>query len=518
MTEARPSAAQVLDQLVDPGSFTAWDTDVVSDDPLGFCDRKPYPERLAAARRRTGQDEAVVTGRARIADRDVVVIAGEFGFLAGTMGQATAERVVRALERALDERLPVIGLPCSGGTRMQEGTAAFIQMANAAAAVQRLRAAGVPFVAWLRDPTTGGVLASWASLAHVRLAEPGALIGLTGPRVVESLTGQPMPEGIQVAEHLHERGLLDAVVPLEKLRTAVARILSVLAPVLDPRRPVSTSAEIPEKPNIGGSLALDDTVQIEPWAAVERSREAGRWGVRELLAAGGTDVTALRGDDAGADDEGCVTLLALLGGVGCMVVGHDRVPGRRGAQLGAVGYRKARRAFALADELGLPIVTMIDTEGAQATAEAEEGGLAAEIAGCLADLSGVSVPTLALLLGEGSGGGAIAFLPADRVLAMAHSWVSPIAPEGASAILHRTTERAPELARAQAISSTRLRDLGIVDVVVRDESLEGEDAQAVPDALVALVAAQLTALAGQEMAERLAARRERYRRTDRRLP
>lgn len=490
----RASAAQTIDLVADPNSFTAWDTDVVSNDPLSFSDTMSYQERLRLTQERSGATESIVTGHAVVAGHPVALIAGEFAFLAGTLGVATAERVIRAFERAMQERLPVIALPISGGTRMQEGTAAFIQMAACAAAVRRFRDSGLLYVAYLRNPTTGGVLASWASLGHFTFAEPGALIGLTGPRVAKAMTGHDFPEGVQVAENLLAHGVVDDVIPPEGLRGR-------LVPLLDNLAHRSTEWHPPLAP-----ASLPDDADVDAWSAVKWSRDPARPGVAELLeACGATEVTGLRGDGAGEDDPGCPVGITRVCGVSAVVVAQWRRPGERGATLSAAGYRKARRGFALAAELGLPVVTIIDTAGAAMTPHDEESGLAAMIAECLAAMAAISTPTLSVLLGEGTGGGAIALLPADRVVAAEHAWLSPIAPEGASAILYRTPDRAPEVAASQAIASTDLRRLGIVDVVVPDG---GEDA---PACLAAVIGEELRMLLAQDPVQRQLARARRYR-------
>jgi acyl-CoA carboxylase subunit beta len=363
-------AGELIEHLVGD-SFELWDGAVVSDDPLSFTDSKPYVDRLAAAVRSSGQTESVISGRARLGQHDVVVIAGEFAFMAGTMGVASARRVVRAFDRAVALGLPVIGLPMSGGTRMQEGTVAFLQMAAVAAAVQRHRDAGLLYLVHLRSPTTGGVLASWGSLGHVVSAAPEALVGLTGPRVVELLMGSPFPEGVQVAENLRDHGVIDDVVLVEELAHRLERILDAVCLPAEP-----WELDVPP-------LALPADAAVDGWRAVERSRRTDRPGIRELLQVCARDITLLRGDGAGADDRGCFAAIARITGVGVVVVGHDRPAGARGAQLGASGYRKARRAMDLADELGLPLVTVIDTEGAKMTREDEEGGLAGAVARCL---------------------------------------------------------------------------------------------------------------------------------------
>jgi acyl-CoA carboxylase subunit beta len=221
---ARLSATELIDAVVDPGSWRSWD-EPVADPP----DIDPgYTADLARARERTGLDEAVLTGTGRLRGRQVAVVVSEFGFLAGSIGVAAGERLVRAVERATRERLPLMAAPASGGTRLQEGTVAFLQMVKVAAAIADHRSAGLPYLVYLRHPTTGGVLASWGSLGHVTAAEPGALIGFLGPRVYEALHGQPFPPGVQVAENLYAKGLVDAVVAPAELAEVAARVLQVL--------------------------------------------------------------------------------------------------------------------------------------------------------------------------------------------------------------------------------------------------------------------------------------------------
>jgi len=494
---ATAGSAALVALVADEGSFQPWDDDVVSADPLGFVDTVAYPERLARARADAGTTEAVVTGRVTCRGHDVVIVAGVFAFLAGSQGVAAGERVTRAFERAGELSLPVVGMPCSAGTRMQEGTLAFVQMAKIAAAVARFRAGGGCYVSYLRDPTLGGVLSSWGALGAVTWAEPAALVGLTGPRVVELLTGEPFPDGVMVAEHLHAHGVVDDVVAPEQLAERVARVLAVAVAPPDPAPAVVDD-------DVAVAVAVEEP---SAWSCVEATRAPHRPGVRDLLARWASDVTLLTGDGAGGDDMGCLVALCRFAGIPAVMVGADRLARHRGASLGAQDYRKARRGMKLAGELGLPLVTVIDMQGAQATARSEEGGLAREIGRCLMALSRLPVPTVSVLLGEGSGGGAIALLPADRILAAQDAWLAPIAPEGAAAILFRTTDEAPRLAAMQAITASELQRHGIVDRVVA-----GSDAAHLAERVGAAVAAELGRLAGRDVAELLASRQSRLRR------
>ena len=221
---SRISAVELRDTILDPGSFVSWDTR-----PVDVGPSPQYAAELAAARAATGLDESVLTGEGTVFGRRVAVVACEFDFLAGSIGVAAAERITAAIERATALGLPLLASPSSGGTRMQEGTVAFLQMVKIAAAVTLHKRAHLPYLVYLRHPTTGGVFASWGSLGHITVAEPGALIGFLGPRVYEQLYGQPFPPGVQTAENLRHHGVIDGVVPLDGLRTTLDWALRVVA-------------------------------------------------------------------------------------------------------------------------------------------------------------------------------------------------------------------------------------------------------------------------------------------------
>lgn len=490
----RPDARTLIEDVLDTGSWISWDEP--PDDPA--APGSSYAEELAAARARTGYDEAVITGEGLLGGRRVAVAACEFSFLAGSMGVAAAERLVRAVERATAERLPLLASPASGGTRMQEGALAFAQMVKIAAAVTAHKRAGLPYIVYLRHPTTGGVLASWGSLGHVTAAEPGALIGFLGPRVFRALHGYPFPEGVQVAENLFAHGLVDAVVSASDARQVAIRALSVLCA---PRTGLDPGPE------------PDGTVRDVPaWEAITRSRRDDRPGVRALLRIAASDVTPLNGSGEGESDPGIVLALARFGAAPAVVLGQDRSRQRALGPLGPAGLRVARRGMRLAAELGLPLVTVIDTAGAALSKAAEEGGLAAEIALSLADMVTLEAPTVCLILGEGAGGAALALLPADRVLAAQHGWLSPLPPEGASAILYRSVDFSPEVAAAQGVRAMDLLRNGIVDRIVP----ELPDAAYEPEEFCHRVARtleyEIAHLLARPSRERMAARLARYRR------
>ncbi|MDO9455585.1 carboxyl transferase domain-containing protein [Nocardioides sp.] len=474
---ARPSARDLIALVLDAGSWTSWDVPPVRAVDLDAT----YAAELAAAAEKSDVDESVVTGEGRLRGRPVAAIVGEFGFLAGSIGRASADRIVAAVERATAAGLPLVAAPVSGGTRMQEGTPAFVQMVRISQAVAAHKAAGLPYLVYLRHPTTGGVMASWGSLGHVTVAEPGALVGFLGPRVYSALYGREFPEGVQTSENLYARGIIDAVVAPEDIPDILDRALSVL---MAPR------SGVPSVPDpVGGPTEPlgGPTPEIDAWEAVTRSRRPDRPGVRRLLKYAAADVVPLNGTGQGEQDPGLLIALARFGQAPCVFLGQDRRGQTADHPMGPQALREARRGFRLASELGLPLVTVIDTQGAALSPEAENGGLAGEIARCLAELVSLPAPTLCLMLGEGNGGGALAFLPADRVVAAQHAWLSPLPPEGASAIVHRDLDHAPEMARRQQVRAIDLHRLGVVDRIVA----ERPDAADEPEAFCQRVGAVL---------------------------
>jgi acetyl-CoA carboxylase carboxyl transferase subunit beta len=491
---ARLSARELIELVLDDGSFESWDLPVV---PVAAG--PSYAAELVRAQERTGLDEAVLTGEGRLRGRRVALVACEFGFLAGSIGVAAAERLVRAVERATAEGLPMLAAPVSGGTRMQEGTVAFLQMVKISAAIATHKAAGLPYLVYLRHPTTGGVLASWGSLGHVTVAEPGALIGFLGPRVYEALYGHSFPPGVQVAENLYDHGLVDAVLPPEQIADIADRALTVLTA---PRAGLPSVPELPK----------EKLADIPAWESVTRSRRPDRPGVRRLLRVAATDVVTLNGTGEGESDPGLLLALARFGGAPCVVLGQDRRGQTATAPMGPGALREARRGMRLAAELGLPLVTVIDTPGAALSQAAEEGGMAGEIARSLAELVTLDAPTLCLLLGEGTGGGALALMPADRVVAAQHAWLSPLPPEGASAIVHRTTERAAEMAESQGVRSLDLLHSGIVDRIVAERPDAADEPSEFCLRLGLVLQHDLVRLLEQDPADRYTNRLERYRR------
>ncbi|WP_404314510.1 carboxyl transferase domain-containing protein [Prescottella equi] len=494
MPANKVSARELIGQVFDADSFESWDTAPLEIDP----DPK-YRAELDAAAEKSGADESVLTGTALLGGRRVAVIACEFSFLAGSIGVAAAERIVTAIERATTEGLPLLASPTSGGTRMQEGTVAFVQMVKIAAAIAAHKSAHLPYLVYLRNPTTGGVFASWGSLGHVTIAEPGALVGFLGPRVYEALYGEKFPEGVQTSENLYRNGVIDGVASTTQLRDLVDRALHVL---------VDSPGDDHTIPEPADSQDIPD---VPAWQSVITSRRDDRPGVRELVRHASSTRVPLSGTGQGEVDSTVLLSLARFHGQPCVLFGQDRAGQSALNTMGPAALREARRGMRMAAELRLPLVLVIDTLGAALSKEAEERGLAPEIARCISDLVTLRTPTVSVLLGQGTGGGALALLPADRVLAAQNGWLAPLPPEGASAIVHRDVTHAPAMAAAQGIRSLDLLRDGVVDAVIPE----------IPDAAIepvefsrrvgAAIARELVGLQELSGDDRMTARLARYR-------
>ncbi len=465
------TARELLGLVLDDGSFESWDVPIdISGHP------ESYRATLERAAEKAGTDESVITGRGLMRGRPVAVVANEFGFLAGSIGRAAADRITAAVRRATAEGLPVLATTASGGTRMQEGTPAFVQMIEISRALMAHRAAGLPYLVYLRNPTMGGVFASWGSLAHVTVAEPGALVGFLGPKVYEALNGEPFPSDVQTAENLAARGVIDAVVAAEDLPELVDRALAVLVDAPDQ----------PTLPRRTGEVGDEGSA----WEAIQRTRAEGRVSVRDLLRHAGSRTLRLAGTDEGERDETLIVALTRLDGQPCVVVGQDRTRQTPETPMGPGALREARRGMRLAEELRLPLVTVIDTPGAALSQHAEERAIAGEIARCIAELVTMTVPTLAVVLGQGCGGGALALLPGRTVIAAESAWLSPLPPEGASAIVHHgDVSHAPEMSEQQEVRAVDLFRSGTVHHVVPE--VDGESAEQLALAVAAECAVRL---------------------------
>lgn len=453
--------------LVDKGSFEEINQNLVSVDPLEFTDSQPYRDRVLKAREKTGLNEAVLSGRAKIRGIEFVVAVVDFGFLGGSMGSVAGEKIALAFEHAIDRKIPIVTVVASGGARMQEGMLSLVQMAKTAAAAQRAHDAGVPYISIVTDPTTGGMYASYVSQGDIMLAEPGALIGFAGPRVISgTMPDDQKDKAIEShsAEYLLEHGFLDAIIDRTRLRDTLSVILRVIA---------RSNQELPEtkQPVVNARREASDEASDEAWDMVQIARRQDRPTALDYIHRIFPQFVELHGDRTYGDDPAVVAGLGELGGRGVVIVGLERGHGddrRRGGQALPEGYRKALRMIRLARSLDCPLVTFIDTPGAFLGIESEERGLAAALSECLAQMSVLPVPVIPVIIGEGGSGGALALGVGDRILMQENAIYSVIAPEGAAAILFRDPDRAPELAELLKITARDCVRLRVADALVAE--------------------------------------------------
>ena len=359
----RLGTTERIDLLLDAGTFVPRDTGLTAGDPLGFTDSKPYPERLAAARRRTGRGEAAVWGTGAVGGSPVVLACLDFAFMGGSVGGVTGELIARAARHAVETRTPLVLVSASGGARMQEGALSLMQLAKTSQELGRLREHGVLSVNVNTDPTYGGATASFAVLGDVVIAEPGARVGFAGPQVIRQTIRQELPPGFQTAEFLRDNGLVDLVVPRHELRSTLARVLALHAGG--------------EGQGPGGTDGSEEAVrraaappERSPSQVVAMARDIGRPTTLDYCGLVFEDFVELHGDRSGGDDPAVVAGVASLDGRPVVVLGHQKghdtteLVRRNFGMPQPSGYHKARRLMDHAERHRMPVVAFVDTPGA----------------------------------------------------------------------------------------------------------------------------------------------------------
>ena len=495
------TAAQRIYQLADRGTFQEYDRHMWSGNPIHFsAGATSYEKQLAQAQAATGLLDAVVTGRAQVMGIEVVLAVFDFRFLGGSMGSVVGEKVARAFDSGRRERLPVIAVCSSGGARIQEGMVALFQMAKTTLCAARLREQGVPLLTVLADPTMGGVLASFASLGDVILAEPNARISFVGPRVHEKAIGDAVPPGR--AEFALQHGTIDAIVEREHLRL----ILGHLAAVLRPQEVTRTKAlPVPRPLPFAGSGR-------PVWETVELARHPARPTGRDLAQRVFHDVFELHGDRSGEDDDSIMAGIGTLRGRAVVIVAQDR-RSANGGRTRASGYRKAQRAFTLAERFSLPLITLVDTPGASTNAESEGAGITGAVAESLARLGRLRTVVVNVVTGEGGSGGALALSVGDRLLMMENAIFSVIGPEAASTILYRDAAHAQEVAAQLKLTARDLLGLHLVDRVVAEQPAGHEAPDVMGTMLRRALAEELVSLENVPIKTILSRREAKFRHT-----
>ena len=465
----RVHAYERIRMTVDEDSFEEWEKDMEFVNPLEF---KGYEEKVKSLKEKTGLSEAVVTGKASIEGNPAVISVCDGRFLMASMGQVVGEKITRAVERATKEQLPVIIFACSGGARMQEGIVSLMQMAKTAAALKRHSDAGLLYVSVLTDPTTGGVTASFAMLGDVILAEPKALIGFAGPRVIEQTIGEKLPKGFQRSEFLLEHGFIDRIVERKEMRTVLGNILQMHHTAQNPviQKPVQTVER--ERQSVQ---------EKDAWERVTISRKNDRPVGQDYIRILFSDFLEFHGDRCYGDDTAIIGGIARFAGIPVTVIAQ--VKGKSTKENVAhhfgmpspEGYRKALRLMKQAEKFKRPILLFVDTPGAFCGIEAEERGQGEAIARNLFEMSSMKVPILSVVIGEGGSGGALALAVADEVWMLENAIYSVLSPEGFASILWKDSKRASEAAAVMKLTAADLKKLGVIEAVIAEPEVYTEE-------------------------------------------
>ncbi len=516
----RMHAYRRIEFVADEGTFEEWDKGLETKNPLDY---KGYIEKLSNLKEKTGLDEAVITGRAKIDGADTVIGVCDGRFLMASMGEVVGEKIARAVERATKEQLPVILFACSGGARMQEGITSLMQMAKTSAALKRHSDAGLLYISVLTDPTTGGVTASFAMLGDIILAEPKALIGFAGPRVIEQTIGQKLPKGFQRSEFLKEHGFIDGIVERKDLKETLAKILKLHA---DSRYSTETIQEILNKDENtdenkakAGSDFWKAADGLTAWDRVMLSRMQDRPVGSDYIECLFTDFIELHGDRLFKDDRAVIGGVARFHGIPVTVIVQAKGTNtkenieRNFGMPSPEGYRKALRLMKQAEKFRRPIICFVDTPGAFCGIEAEERGQGEAIARNIYEMSDLKTPVLSVIIGEGGSGGALAMATADEVWMLENSVYSILSPEGFASILWKDSSKAKEAAEVMRLTAKDLYEIGIVEKVFDEpQDFKAENLKQVTDSMETEIIRFLTEYMAKNDQELTSRRYMRFRR------
>ena len=516
----RIHAYRRIQMVIDEGTFEEWDHDLTGGNPVNY---KGYPEKVQALQEKTGLKEAVVTGRGKINGRETVIAVCDGRFLMASMGWAVGEKITRAVERATEEKLPVIIFACSGGARMQEGITSLMQMAKTSAALERHSKAGLLYVSVLTEPTTGGVTASFAMLGDIILAEPGALIGFAGPRVIEQTIRQKLPKGFQRAEFLVEHGFVDDIVRREDLKETLGKILEMHEGQSADSTSENEKASYINKDEFSPKSDVAHAginPYLTAWERVQLSRKTDRPSGSDYIEALFTDFMEFHGDRNYGDDRAVIGGIAKFHGRPVTVIVQEKGTNTKeniahnfGMPM-PEGYRKALRLMKQAEKFHRPVICFVDTPGAFCGIEAEERGQGEAIARNLRELAGLKTPVLSIVTGEGGSGGALALAAGDQVWMLENSVYSILSPEGFASILWKDSTKAKEAAAVMKLTASDLYQKGIIEQVIPEpENLTPESLWQVTERLDDRIRAflkQYTVLSEEELLEMRYARFRKF--------
>ena len=456
-----------IKMVADIKSFTPWFDDMPVSNPLEF---EGYEEKLAETREKTGAKEAVTVGQCNIYGEPAVIGVCETRFMMGSMGHVVGEKITRAIERATELKLPVFIFCASGGARMQEGIVSLMQMAKTSAAIKKHSEAGLFYCSILTDPTTGGVTASFAMLGDVIMAEPGALIGFAGPRVIKQTIGQELPEGFQTSEFLLEHGFIDGIVKRENLKKTMYFLIKTH------QCKEGTYADFKKDFHFELNEIIKErswkTLPITAWEKVKAVRQVGRPSATDYMDYIFDFFVEAHGDRGFRDDKAIVGGIGFIDGQPVTVIadvkGKDvkECQERNFGMPMPEGYRKALRLMKQAEKFNRPIISFVNTSGAFCGIEAEERGQGEAIARNLLEMSALKVPVLCILIGEGGSGGALATAVGNEVWMMENATYSILSPEGFASILWKDSAKAEQASEVMNITAQDLKRLGIIEQII----------------------------------------------------
>ncbi|MDR0803841.1 MAG: acetyl-CoA carboxylase, carboxyltransferase subunit beta [Rickettsiales bacterium] len=467
------SPKQRLDMMFDDYDWDKIALPTANDDPLNFTDRMSYKARLREERDETGQTEALFAADGTIDGIDATIAIINPDFMMGTMGRVVGNGFIAAAEHAIERRQPFIIFAAGGGARMQENLLALMQMARTTLAVNRLRDEKIPYIVVLTDPTFGGITASFAMLGDINIAESGARIGFAGKRVIEQNIREKLPSNFQTADYLYDHGMVDLVSRREDLRENVARILRVMTKKPGAVQQISVQTPKVEKTD---KHAKRPKIDNSAYSKVLLARNENRPHFLDFIAGLVSDWTPLAGDRLFGEDPAMQGGIGYFRGIPSVIIGQEKgrdIATRQKYRFGMPtpeGYRKAQRLMRLAEKFSLPVISLVDTDGAFAGREAEERGISQAIAATTQTGLSVATPFVSVITGSGGSGGAIAIATGDRVLMMENAIYSVISPESCASILWRDNKFRGEAATAMKLTARDAADLAVIDAIVPEPS------------------------------------------------
>ena len=457
------TARERVESLADLGTFKESNRWLTSIDPLSFKTRTSYKKSLFDDQSRTGLTEAVITGSCTIDGLSCILIALDFGFMGGSMGSVVGEKISLAFENAAKRKIPVITIITSGGSRIQEGILSLMQMAKTVLASNQLQQKGIPHISVLANPSTGQAYASFANMADIIISEPGAIVGVNP---IRSISGddQKETESTHTSESHLSHGTLDAVTDRTKLKGVISVLLDLF------------NKEFTIKRTSSGQITYPTAQPTEAWHSVQIARHNSRPTSMDYMARIMDNFVELHGDRVYGDDPSIVCGLGQIGGQTVVVIGQQRDQTLDSTDEGSnartmpEGFRKAQRALRIAEKFELPVITLVDTPGANLSSEAEERGLGHAIASTLALISSLTVPTISTIIGEGGSSGALALGIADRVIMLENAIYSAVSPEEAAELIYQDEEKAEEVVGSLRLTARDCMEMEIVDQVVPEPS------------------------------------------------